>query len=123
MKEIAFRIAIFPISEIDASDPAPWEHSSGHVFFSYDMPLEPSRDVSDAGQSYDMSLNLTIDLPSEEDRKLFSISRSCVVAFFDSDRITHVFGNRELPLQVGITSYLSRAKLMLEGKVLAFTLS
>lgn len=123
MNELAFRIAIFPVSEIDPSNPAPWLNTKGHVFLSSDMPLDPPRDVSDAGQSYDMSLSLIIDKPSEEDKQLFSINRSCVMAIFDSEGHTHIFGSAELPLQVAITPYLSRAKLILQGKVLAFSLS
>lgn len=92
-------------------------------FMADPFDFQPAPSDEDGGMSYNCDKTFTIDTPSEEALRKFSIPRSCMVCLFGCNGTRYIIGTANIPARCLITRHLNRAQLQIHCKMLHNPLS
>lgn len=82
-----------------------------YEFFADKFTFTPTASDSDAGISYDCSLQKTIELPGADSLRQFSQPQRCIVTFTDSSGRNIKVGSADIPARISVNPYLSAAQI------------
>lgn len=87
-------------------------------FMADPFDFQPVLSEEYSGTVYNCDKTFTIDTPSEEALRKFSIPRSCMVRLFGCNGTQYIVGTVNIPARCLISRHLNRAQLQISCKML-----